>query len=210
MKTWAEFNLGNIKNAIDNSWHFGNMQKNRKISSDYEPIKLKTQVNMKKISLALSLIFLCVQSVYANNVATQVVTMAVTAINELAIAGSAPTLTINSAVAGALPTPVTSSGITYAYTTNSTGTTGKTITGSINSNMPANLTLSANLSVPSSGGGTSTGSQVLSTTAVNLVTAIPAPSHQTGQALQYTFAQTADVAVTASFTRTVTFTMVDS
>jgi len=163
---------------------------------------------MKKIVLAVVLLFSIKLS--ANNVATQVVTMSVTAINELAITGSAPTLTINTAVAGSLPTPATSTGITYGYTTNSTGTTGKTITGSINSNMPANLTLSANLSVPGSGGGTSSGSQALSTTAVNLVTAIPVPSHQTGQSLQYTFAQTADVAVTASFTKTVTFTLIDS
>jgi hypothetical protein len=133
--------------------------------------------------------------------ATQTVTFQVTAINQISITGAAPTLIVNTAVAGSAPTAVSSSGITWAVTTNQTGAK---INASIPSNMPAGLTLSANLGAP--GGATSTGAQSLTTTAVDLVTGIT-KLNSSGLSLTYSLAATTAAGVVASGTRVVTFTI---
>ena len=77
----------------------------------------------------------------ATNSATQTVSYEVKAINELAITGTPAALTVQAAVAGAQPTLVSDVTTSYAITTNETG---KKITGSINTNMPANVRLTKN------------------------------------------------------------------
>mgnify|MGYP007089160183 CR=1 FL=1 len=141
--------------------------------------------------------------VYGSDTATQIVTMSTSAINELAISGSAPTLSISTAVAGAAPTSSASSSITYAITTNETS---KKITGAINTNMPSGTTLSINLAAPS--GASSLGNTSLSTTVADLVTGI-STLNESGLSIDYTFAATAAAGVIASFTKTVTLTIVD-
>jgi hypothetical protein len=133
--------------------------------------------------------------------ATQIVTYQVTPINQVSIAGAAPALIVNTAVAGNAPTSVSSSGITWSVTTNQTGTK---ISGSIPSNMPAGLTLSADMGAP--GGATSTGAQSLSTTAIDLVTGIT-KLNASGLGLTYSLDATAAAGVVASGTRLVTFTV---
>ena len=133
--------------------------------------------------------------------ATQTVTFQVTAINQISITGAAPTLIVNTAVAGSAPTTATSSGITWAVTTNQTAAK---INASIPSNMPAGLTLSADLGAP--GGAASTGNQALSTTAVDLVTGIT-KLNSSGLSLTYSLDATTAAGVVASGTRVVTFTI---
>src|SRR5215831_2932709 len=133
--------------------------------------------------------------------ATQTVTFQVTAINQIAIAGAAPTLIVNTAVAGSAPTSASSSGITWAVTTNQTGAK---INASIPSNMPAGLTLSADLAAPA--GATGAGPQALSTTAVDLVTGIT-KLNASGLSLTYSLDATAAAGVVASGSRVVTFTI---
>jgi hypothetical protein len=133
--------------------------------------------------------------------AAQTVTYQVTAINQISITGAPPSLIVNAAVAGSPPTTASSSGITWAVTTNQTGAK---INASIPSNMPAGLTLSANLGAP--GGATSTGTNALTTTAVDLVTGIT-KLNATGLALTYSLDATAAAGVVASGTRLVTFTV---
>ena len=131
--------------------------------------------------------------------ATQTVTFQVDAINQIAFAGS-PSLVVNTATAGSEPTAATAGG-TWAVTTNQTGAK---ITASIGSNMPSGLTLSVNLSAPSVG--SSTGSQNLSTTAVDLVTGITKHA-QSGISASYSLSATAAAGVVSSTTRTVTYTI---
>jgi len=131
--------------------------------------------------------------------ATQVVTFQVDAVNQIAFSGS-PSLVINTATAGNNPTNATA-GATWAVTTNQTGAK---ITASIGSNMPAGLTLSANLSAPA--GAASAGSLSLSTVAVDLVTSITKLA-QSGISLTYTLAATAAAGTFTSSTRTVTYTI---
>lgn len=133
--------------------------------------------------------------------ATQIVTMAVSAISQIAITGAAPTLTINSVSGGILST--SSTGITYSITTNERN---KKITGSIDTTMPANTTLSVNLAAPSTA--VSAGNVNLSTTAADLVTSI-STLVSAGLPLTYTFSATPSAGTISSFTRTVTFTVVD-
>ena len=132
--------------------------------------------------------------------ATQVVTFQVTAINQIAFAGS-PSLVINTAAAGNNPTSASDATATWAVTTNQTGAK---ITASINSAMPAGVTLSVNLSAPA--GASSAGSQSLSTTAVDLVTSITKVA-QNALGVSYSLDATPAAGVVASTTRTVTYTI---
>ena len=131
--------------------------------------------------------------------ANQTVTFQIDAINQIAFSGS-PSLVVNSATAGSNPTASTSAA-TWAVTTNQTGAK---ITASIGSNMPAGLTLSANLSAPA--GGSSAGAQSLSTTAVDLVTSITKLA-QSAIGVSYTLDATPTAGVVSSTTRTVTYTI---
>jgi hypothetical protein len=70
--------------------------------------------------------------------------------------------------------------------------------------MAAGLTLSSNLSAPA--GGTSAGSQSLSTVAVDLVTGITKLA-QGSLGVTYTLSATAAAGVVSSATRTVTYTI---
>jgi hypothetical protein len=135
----------------------------------------------------------------AAQTATQTVTFQVDAINQIAFSGS-PSLVINTATAGTDPSNATAAG-TWAVTTNQTGAK---ITASIGSNMPSGLTLSVNVSAPSVG--TSTGSQSLSTTAVDVVTGITKHA-QNGMSVSYSLSATAAAGVVSSTSRTVTYTI---
>ena len=130
---------------------------------------------------------------------TQTVNFQVDAINQIAFSGS-PSLVINTATAGNNPTAATANA-TWAVTTNQTGAK---ITASIGSNMPSGLTLSVNLTAPA--GGTSAGSQSLSTTAVDVVTGITQLA-QSAIALQYSLSATPAAGVVSSTSRTVTYTI---
>jgi len=130
---------------------------------------------------------------------TQVVTFQVTAINQIAFVGS-PSLVVNTATAGSNPTSASDNSATWAVTTNQTNAK---VTASINSNMPAGLTLNVSLGAPA--GTTSIGNS-LSTTAVDLVTGITKLA-QGGLSVGYTLDATPGAGVVASTTRTVTYTI---
>jgi hypothetical protein len=130
---------------------------------------------------------------------TQVVTFQVNAINQIAFSGS-PSLLINTATAGSAPTSATANA-SWAVTTNQSGAK---ITASINSAMPAGLTLSVDLSAPA--GATGAGSSALSTTAVDVVTGITKLA-QGALGVTYSLDATPAAGVVASTTRTVTYTI---
>ena len=136
----------------------------------------------------------------ASMATTQTVTFQVNAINQIAFVG-APSLTIITAVAGSAPTSVTDATSTWAVTTNQT--TAK-ITASIASNMPAGLTLSANLAAPVTA--TSAGYQSLSTTAVDVVTVLTKLAAGP-LAVTYKLDATPAAGVVTSSTRVVTYTI---
>ena len=148
---------------------------------------------------ALALVLFAIPAAQAQT-ATQTVTFAVNAINQIAFTG-APSLTITTAVAGSAPTSVTDASSAWAVTTNQTGAK---ISASIPSNMPAGLTLSANLAAPT--GATSASFQSLSTVSVDLVTAITKLA-QGSLTATYRLDATAAAGVVASATRLVTYTI---
>ena len=132
--------------------------------------------------------------------ASQTVTFAVNAINQIAFAG-APSLTITTATAGSAPTSVTDAvTATWAVTTNQTGAK---ITASIPA-MPAGLTLSASLAAPAAA--TSAGFLALSATAVDLVTGITKLA-QGALGVSYKLDATPAAGVVTSATRLVTYTI---
>ena len=158
--------------------------------------------NAHLATAALALAFLAAPAARAAHAqtATQTVTFAVNAINQIAFTG-APSLTITTAVAGSAPTSVTDVSASWAVTTNQTGAK---ITASIPSAMPAGLTLSANLAAPT--GGTSTSFQSLTTTAVDLVTGITKLAQNT-LGVTYKLDATPAAGVVTSATRVVTYTI---
>ena len=127
--------------------------------------------------------------------ATQNVTFQVDAINQISVAGS-PSLVINTATAVSNPTQA-SAAATWAVTTNQSGAK---ITASINSAMPAGLTLQVNMTAPA--GGSSAGAQTLTTTAVDVVTGITKLA-QSGIAIGYTLDATPAAGVVSSTSKTV-------
>ena len=155
-------------------------------------------VNARRFA-AIALVVVAAPLAHAQT-ATQTVTFAVNAINQIAFVG-APSLTITTAVAGSAPTSVTDATASWAVTTNQTGAK---ISASIASDMPAGLTLSSSLAAPT--GGTSAGFLALSTVAVDLVTGITKLA-QGSLGVSYTLDATPAAGVVTSATRVVTYTI---
>ncbi len=150
-------------------------------------------------NLVLSLVGIAGASALAG-AQTQTVTFAVNAINQISNSGT-PSLTITTAVAGSQPTSATDATSSWAVTTNQSGAK---ISASIPSAMPAGLTLKVNLGAPA--GATSAGLQTLSTSSVDLVTAITKLASGSLSAT-YQLDATAAAGVVASSTRLVTYTI---
>jgi len=143
---------------------------------------------------------LLVPSAASAQTATQTLTFAINAINQIAFVGT-PSLTVTTAAAGSAPTSVTNATATWAVTTNQTGAK---ITASIPTAMPAGLTLSASLVAPT--GGLSTGFKALGVTAVDMVTGITKVA-QGAMGVTYKLDATPAAGVVASATRVVTYTI---
>jgi DNA-binding response OmpR family regulator len=156
-------------------------------------------MNMSRNIIISGLLVLAAAASASAQSATQSVAYQVNAINQIAVTGT-PTLTITTATAGSAPSSVTSTGHTWAVTTNQTGAK---ITASIPSNMPAGVTLSANLGAPA--GATSAGLMPLTTVAADLVTGITKLA-ATGLTVTYQLDATAAAGVQTG-TRVVTYTI---
>ena len=138
---------------------------------------------------------------FASDSATQTVTYEVSAINELSVSSNAVSLTVNAATAGSAPTAATNSATSYAITTNETG---RKITGAINTDMPAGVTLSATLAGPT--GATSSGKKVLSSVTTDLVTGI-STLNESGKGIGYELSATSAAGIVPSASKTVTLTI---
>jgi CheY-like chemotaxis protein len=156
-------------------------------------------MNSSRNVIISGLLLFVAASAGAQTTATQSVSFQVDAINQIAVTGT-PSLVINTAVAGSAPTSASSSGSTWAVTTNQTGAK---ITASINTNMPAGVTLSATLGAPA--GASSAGAISLTTTSVDMVTGITKQA-ASGLSIGYQLDATAAAGV-QSGTRTVTYTI---
>ncbi len=150
---------------------------------------------------ALIIMGLGAGAAYAGNTSQQVVTYEVQAINELSVSSGTVSLTVNSATAGQAPNVATDTATSYAITTNETD---RKITGALNSDMPAGVTLSVTLASPT--GATSTGKQVLSSSPTDLVTGI-STLNEAGKGISYELAATSAAGVVASAAKTVTLTI---
>ena len=139
----------------------------------------------------------------AANTAQQTVTYEVTAINEISVSGDPGNLVVNTATAGSEPTADTDATTTWAVTTNESS---KKMTGSINTAMPANVTLEVNLTAPT--GGSSQGDVTLSDSDADLVTAISTVA-ESGLTITYTLSATIAAGTVAQAQKTVTLTLTD-
>ena len=137
------------------------------------------------------------------DVASHVVTFDFQEINEIEITGSL-SLTINSAIAGEQPENAIDSSSSYAITTNGTN---KRITASIDTALPAYVTLWINVAAPS-GSGVSKGYVTLATSAADVVTGI---SHvaESNPLITYKLGATAQAGVISNIARTITLTLSD-
>lgn len=137
------------------------------------------------------------------DVSTHVMTFDFQAVNEIEITGT-PHLTIASAIAGEQPQEVTDSLSTCAITTNGAN---KRITASIDTAMPAYVTLKVHVAAPS-GSGTSQGDVTLTTSAADVVTGI-SNVVDSSPTITYKLSATVQAGVLSTDTRTVTFTLSD-
>lgn len=138
----------------------------------------------------------------AGNTAQQTVSFQITAINEIAVSGNPGQLVVNASNAGEDPDPATDDTTSYSVTTNGEL---KKIVGKIDSAMPSNTKLEAQLAATT--GGSSAGYVELGELDQNLVTGISLLS-ESGKTITYRFSAQAE-AGTLSGQRTVTFTLTD-
>jgi hypothetical protein len=153
---------------------------------------LKLQVPFRQAALVGGL--LC--SVYS--------VASVAASSHLSVSGSPAAMKITTATAGFPPNSATDATTTYKVRAKNAGIPQK-ITASLNSIMPAGMTLTINL-VPPSGPATSNGTVTLDATARQLVGDITNTVNQTNS-ITYTLSATVLAGVVTSQTRIVTFTL---
>jgi len=144
-------------------------------------------------------------SAYAAMSDTISVSFTIDPINEINIAGTSVTLTVNAAVAGSQPTQVSQS-TTYSISTNCTANSKK-LTAVINSAMPSGITLSLNVTAPT--GASSTGTTTITNVAADVVTGIDAVA-QSDIAMTFYLNATAAAGVVSAASKTLTFTLVDA
>jgi hypothetical protein len=149
---------------------------------------------------ALALMTLAVAGTAGAQTPSQTINFSVAAINQVAVSGTV-TLDVTTAVAGGNPTQATDNGSTWAVTTNQSGAK---ISASLDSDMPAGLTLQVSLGAPA--GATSVGAVTLSSASVDLVTGVSQVA-ASGLSMNYTLDAAHTAGVVACGTRTVTNTI---
>lgn len=168
---------------------------------------------MKKLPVTLSLSAALMLPLFAGpgapvgpvSTATQAVTMTIASTSNITTSGNPATMAVslNSGGSGS----ATDNSTTYTVTSNTGAPGSLKVTGSINSNMAPNTSLTATLS---SAAGSSQGAQTLSTTAVDLVTKIPTLVSDTG-AITYVFGVSNGWTIASqTISRTVTLTLTAS
>ena len=142
-------------------------------------------------------------NVFAANSAEQLVSFTIGASNEISVSGAPGLLEILAAAAGQDPIPVIDNNTSISYSTNSSN---KKITGDIDLDMPAGVTLQVHIASPGGAQGISQGAKPLSIASADLVTGISkaAVSEAT---ITYTLSATTTADPVDNATRTVTFTM---
>ncbi|MFC1490224.1 hypothetical protein ACFL6K_03345 [Candidatus Latescibacterota bacterium] len=142
-------------------------------------------------------------SAFAAQSADQLVTFTIGASNEISVSGSPGLLEILAAAAGEDPLDVSDNNTTISYSTNSSN---KKITGDLDSDMPAGVSLQVHVASPGGAQGISQGAQPLSISAADLVTGISKAAVQDAT-ITYTLSATTSADPVENETRTVTFTM---
>ncbi|HBL37149.1 MAG TPA: hypothetical protein DDZ55_10095 [Firmicutes bacterium] len=132
----------------------------------------------------------------AADTVTQTVTIQVDPVNDISVSGDPAPLIVTAGGA-----PATDSSTSYDLTTN--GVALK-ITGEIDTDVPADTTLTVDLTAPT--GATSLGPTLLSTTPADLVTGIGTVA-ETALGITYEFSALVTAGAVGTETRTVTFTI---
>jgi hypothetical protein len=125
---------------------------------------------------------------------------------QISVSGSPAAMKVTAAVAGSAPTAVSNGLTTYSLASNPPFG-HYAITASINSPMPAGVTLTITLAV-NVAKATSSGAVTLNTVAQNVVTSIS--SRMTGKTITYNLSATAAAGVVPLQTRTVTLTQIST
>jgi hypothetical protein len=123
---------------------------------------------------------------------------------QLSVSGSPAQMTVSAAVAGSSPIGVSNSSTTYSVSS-SPPSGHYAITASINSAMPAGVTLTVTLAASK---GVSAGPVALGTTSQNVVTGIT--KSMGGQSITYNLTATPAAGVVPLQTRRVTFTLIST
>jgi hypothetical protein len=123
---------------------------------------------------------------------------------QISVSGSPAAMKVTAAVAGSAPTAVSNALTTYSLASNPPSG-HYAVTASINSPMPAGVTLTITLAASK---GTSAGAVTLSTVAQNVVTTIT--NRMSSQTITYNLSATAAAGVVSSQTRRVTLTQIST
>ena len=159
---------------------------------------------------ALALMGLMAGTAFAASSDTITVNYVVSAINELNIDGASVTLTVDTATAGAQPDAADEAANTTWDITTNCATNAKKIAASLNSDMPAGLTLTITMVAPSGGSTGCSGTDIsgAATTAVDVVTGLETVA-AANVAMNLDLSATVSAAV-VSANKTLTLTIVNS
>lgn len=160
-------------------------------------------MNLKQAK-ALLLALATLSGVAGAQSTTQSITYTVSAINVISITG-APSLTINSAVTGSPLTAPTDATSTWSVTSNAGSAATQSLHASLNSNMPAGVTLELLAAAPTNG--TSAGYKALSATSATVVSGINL-STSASLTLTYRLSALLTAGAVALGSKTVTYTIV--
>jgi hypothetical protein len=180
---------------------------------------MRTNTRMKLTALAAAMGLVVSSGAFADNEATQNVTVTVPTIQEISVTDATVSLVMVAPAAGSQVAPITNQAAgTWSISTNSTSATQK-LSAQISAGVGAGLKLTVNAAAPDAITGGVAAPGVLSLDedsddtpdAAEIVTTIPAV-FDSGMVITYTLEPTSATAIPAavSTTPTVTFTLTDS
>jgi hypothetical protein len=161
---------------------------------------------MKKVLMIFLMIAALVAvsfNVFAAQTAEQLVSFTIGASNELSVSGAPGLMEILAPAAGEDPLDVTDNNTSISYSTNSSN---KKITGDVDLDLPAGVTLEVHIASPGGAQGISQGTQPLTISSSDLVTGI-SKAAVSDATITYTLKATTLADAVDNETRTVTFTM---
>jgi hypothetical protein len=174
------------------------------MSNEYHARVRNPVFRIGKVLSALLLFLAFAGTAFCGNTARITIYYSVQAVNEISIDDASVTLAISGAPAGGNPATATAT-TNYDITTNG-GTDSKKLTAALDTDMPADVTLSMNVAGPADG--ISAGPSTITSSPSDVVTMIDSVA-QSNIPMEFQLSATISAGMVSSGSRTLTLTLAD-